>query len=194
MSWSPKPFAANVPAGAVYVWPSSYHGTMVQRVYTRFVASSATLACFTPPTSGAGSSPQTYFLPPTPARAPCSHSASVGRRPPAQRQNASASYQLTSTTGCFGPCSKPGARQLSPGCVTSRRPSKNGLHPSISAVVRRPVSATNFRNASTVTSVRPIQKPRVSCTGWRGFSSWRSSPQSSPGTHPISKVPGGTKT
>ncbi len=37
-------------------------------------------------------------------RAAFSHSASVGSRPPAQAQNASASYQLTPTTGWQSVC------------------------------------------------------------------------------------------
>ena len=104
-----------------------------------------------------GSSPHTYFLPATPPRAALSHSASVGKRPPAHAQNASASYQLTSTAGCLGPWSKPGDRQLIPSFRTGLRPSKRTLQPSISAVVRRPVSAVNFSKASTVASVWPIQ-------------------------------------
>ncbi len=79
-------------------------------------------------------------------------------------------------------------------CASAREPSKRTLQPSSSAVVRRPVSAAKRSKASTVTSLCPSQKPFDSWTRWRGLSSRRSSrSQASPGTHPISKAPGGNE-
>src|ERR1035437_7336942 len=107
-----------------------------------------------------------------PARAAYSHSASVGRRPPAHAQYACASSQLTFTIGIWS--------LLQPGL-------KSGA-----VGIAFPVHAAKRLYAPTVTSVCPSQKPFVMVTWCGGFS--LPSHSLSPGEQPISKLPSGIHT
>src|SRR5688572_15111415 len=139
---------------------------MVHSGWTRRADSSATFAAGRAFSNGAGALPHAWISPGRPARAAYSHSASVGRRPPALRQKASASSHVTLTTGkwssrCQGGCSASAA------------------------------AAPAARNMPAVTSVA-VSANDDNVTWCRGRSS--SAQRGSSGTHPISNVPAGMAT
>ena len=86
----PYPFGSKAVTGAVPAWPSS-------TVLTSGKSPCQTLLICRP--SGVNSSPQGKSACSSPPRAANSHSASVGRRLPAQAANAAASFHDTWTTG-----------------------------------------------------------------------------------------------
>ena len=156
-------------------------------------------------------SPQGRRLPGSPPRAAYSHCASVGRRFPAQRQYAAASFQETCTTGWSrrrrtcepGPS---GLRQHAPSTashhgtgftssVRARRraalpsnPSKTYDQPMTSASVRYPVAAANSAKRALVTAVRSIRKAST-WTSRSGPSP--SSARASASSEPMTKTPPG---
>src|SRR5262249_31383740 len=98
-----------------------------------------------------------------PARQAYSHWASVGRLyflpsfSLSQAQNATASSQLTQTTGWSLVCSKPGFRQLAPASLTKRLPRRTEAPlPLLSAQVLYPFARTNAANCPTVTGWTPM--------------------------------------
>src|SRR5688572_7364660 len=112
------------------------------------------------------SSPQGNMFLSTPPRAACSHSASVGNRPPAHSQYAVASVHVTLTTGCVPSAYHSGCRGI-----------------------WLEVATANARKSSADTSRSSISKPRAKELRTRGLSA--SSHRSSPGTQPIHDSPPG---
>src|SRR3954453_4850867 len=90
MSCTPYPFGGNAGTGGGRSNPSSFR-------FCRGNSPCQVLAWCLPP--GVNSSPQAYSAPSSPPRAANSHSASVGKSLPAQREYVSASANDTCTTG-----------------------------------------------------------------------------------------------
>src|SRR5438067_1313834 len=114
MSKRPKAFGRNRPTGAVKTKPSFALIACVQSGCFSFAVPSDTLPTIA---SDSRSSPEENRVV-RPARQAYSHSASVGKRyvwPSSwlnHSQNATASFQLTFTTGWSSSCLKPGDRQV----------------------------------------------------------------------------------
>src|SRR5512137_1463223 len=103
MSNRPNPFASNEPTGEEYSHRSR------PPVPLKFALSWLI------------ESPHGYFSPSLPPRAAYSHSASVGRRPPAHLQYATASAQVTVWTGSSSPCSEGGEERIPRRVASAKR-------------------------------------------------------------------------
>ena len=161
-----------------------------------------------------GRAPHGNGSPTSPPRAACSHSASVGSRPPHHAAYASASRRDTWTTGWSArsateECGPSGWAQSAPctsrhhgaaatprvGAKSSgRKPPNTNDQPNSSASVRCPVAATNAANSALLTAQRAIRYGATSTSrtghssGWSGSSlpSWVIPPASA--TSPVAVV------
>ena len=132
---------------------------------------------------------------PRPPRAAYSHSASVGSRPPDHAQNASASYQLTSTTGWSRPLLEAGRAPAHALAAHRLLPVEEDA-PAVQLAGRAPPRRLDEAREGRDRHLGPADPVAAREPARGGAGSRPCGPRrrtSSPGTQPIWKTPGGSE-